>query len=259
MEPVPDMNPPGVLLEVCAGSVASGIAAQRGGAERIELCANLSEGGTTPSPGTIRVARRSLEIQIYPIIRPRGGDFLYGEKEFEVMKEDILHCRQAGCEGIATGVLLADGSVDLERLAVLVETAWPMGVTFHRAFDLVADPFRALEGIIASGCERILTSGQAPTAPEGAGMIASLIRAAAGRIIIMPGAGIREENMADLVRATGAREFHSSARTRRSGGMAYRKPGLSMGSSDNEKELQETDEGQVSGILRVAREAAKTR
>jgi len=258
MEAPSDLKTTHLLLEVCAGSVESGIAAQKGGARRIELCDNLGEGGTTPSLGTILVARKLLEIQIYPIIRPRGGDFLYDDAEFEVMKEDIRFCLQAGCEGIATGILLADGTVDQKRLSVLVEAAWPMGVTFHRAFDRVADPFRAMEEIIACGCERILTSGLAPTAPEGAGMIASLVRAAAGRISIMPGAGIREDNIASLVRNTGAWEFHTSARTTRPGGMTFRNPSVTRGAAGNEYDLPETDEGLVSRILRIALEAMKT-
>lgn len=202
-----------MILEICANSLPSALAAQAGGADRIELCDNMAEGGTTPSYATILKSREMLTIQVYPIIRPRGGDFLYNDDEFGLMWKDIELCKQVGCDGVVIGLLNMDGSIDKKRTQSLVELAWPLGVTFHRAFDRCADPFQGMEDIIACGCERILTSGQATTASEGAAMIAQLIDKAGGRISIMPGSGVRENNIAALVRKTKAVEYHSTAKT----------------------------------------------
>jgi copper homeostasis protein len=186
--------------------------AQQAGADRIELCASPAEGGVTPSPGTVRMAREQLRIDLYPIIRPRGGDFLYSDEEFRVMLRDIEYCKQVGCDGVVFGMLNADGTVDQGRCARLVEAAYPLGVTFHRAFDWAANPFESLETIIQLGCERILTSGQRPTAEEGVELIDQLVRQADDRIGIMPGSGVRSGNIVSLVEKTGASEFHTSAR-----------------------------------------------
>lgn len=218
-----------ITLEICAASVASCIAAATGGAQRIELCDNLLEGGTTPSYGTIVSAREKVNIDLYPIIRPRGGDFLYSEEEFEVMKKDVLLCRQLGCNGVVIGILTATGRVDKERCKTLVELAWPMGVTFHRAFDMTDDPFRALEDIIEIGCERILTSGQRNTAVEGAALLRVLVQKADGRIAIMAGSGVRSHNIAELVKATGAVEYHTTAKAFEESGMTFRNAAVSMG------------------------------
>lgn len=208
-------NNRGYELEVIAFDAASCRIAQAAGADRIELCANPMEGGTTPSHGMIRVARTLTSLQLFPIIRPRGGDFVYSAEEFEVMKQDVLYCKEIGCDGVVIGILTPDGAVDSERTSILVDLAYPLGVTFHRAIDHSVNMMDALEAIIRCGCERILTSGGKPTAPEGAEMIAQLIKAADGRIDIMPGAGIRSNNIAGLAKATGARVFHSSARIER--------------------------------------------
>lgn len=218
-----------ITLEICAASVASCIAAQEGGADRIELCDNLLEGGTTPSYATILTAREKVNIQLYPIIRPRGGDFLYDELEFGIMKKEILFCKQAGCDGVVIGLLTADGAIDKIRTTELVELAWPMGVTFHRAFDMTRDAFQAMEDIIETGCERILTSGQRNTAQEGASLIAELVTKAAGRIIIMAGSGVRANNIAELAQTTQAEEYHTTARSYIESGMQYRNPAVSMG------------------------------
>jgi copper homeostasis protein len=212
-----------VILEVCANSATSAVAAQQGGATRVELCENLAEGGTTPSYGQIILARKQLHIKLYVLIRPRRGDFLYSDLEFEVMQADIRTCIEAGCDGVVIGILKADGTVDKERCTELVRLArqWGLGVTFHRAFDMCADQFQALEDIIDMGCERILTSGGKSTAMEGATVIAHLVEKAAGRIAIMPGSGITENNVADLVHFTGVTEVHSSARVKIAGGMQY--------------------------------------
>lgn len=200
------------LLEVCTFNTASCIIAERAGAGRIELCAGASVGGTTPGHETIRAVKEKVSIPVYTMIRPRGGDFLYGAEEIAMMKQDIAACKEMNCEGIATGVQLADGSIDTELLKRIVEWAYPMRVTCHRVFDRTPDPFRALEDIIATGCERILTSGQKNTAIEATGLIASLIDKAAGRIIIMPGSGLRSSNIRQLAMETGAHELHTSAR-----------------------------------------------
>lgn len=214
------------VLEVIGFNIESCLLAQQAGAHRVELCDGPGEGGTTPSYGFIKAARKVLHIDLYPIIRPRGGDFLYSEDEFEIMKTDIMACRQLGCNGVVTGMLGADGSVDKERCSQLVEIAFPMEVTFHRAFDRTNDPFAALEDIIAIGCERILTSGQKPNAMEGADLIASLIEKADERIVIMPGSGVRSDNISELSAITKAHEFHTSARININSRMNFTQEGL---------------------------------
>jgi len=200
-------------LEVIGFTIESCLIAQAAGAHRIELCDNPSEGGTTPSYGFIKTARENLSIELYPIIRPRGGDFLYSEIEFEVMKADIQICKNLGCDGVVIGMLNSDGTVDKQRCKELVDIAQPMGVSFHRAFDRTKDPFKALEDIISIGCERILTSGQKSVATDGAALLNELVKQANGRIIIMPGSGVRSDNVEKLVKKTNATEFHTSART----------------------------------------------
>lgn len=246
-----------VILEICANSATSAIAAQEGGAARVELCENLAEGGTTPSYGQIILARKHLHIKLYVLIRPRRGDFLYTDLEFEVMQADIRTCIEAGCDGVVIGMLKADGSVDKERCTELVRLArqWGLGVTFHRAFDMCADQFQALEDIIEIGCERILTSGGKSTAMEGATVIAHLIEKAAGRIAIMPGSGITENNVADLVHFTGVTEVHSSARAKFEGGMQYKNDHILLtdGLSD-EYSIDLTSVDRVKEILKRANE-----
>ena len=199
-------------LEVIGFNIESCIIAQSAGADRIELCDNPGDGGTTPSYGFIKAARQQLNIDLYPIIRPRGGDFLYSDDEFEIIKADIMVCKQLGCDGIVIGMLNADGTVDKKRCAILAELAYPLGVTFHRALDRTADPFKALEDIIEIGCERILTSGQRPNALDGSDLIKKLTEQSNDRIIIMPGSGVRSDNVIELAKKTGATEFHTSAR-----------------------------------------------
>jgi copper homeostasis protein len=249
------MNPP-VLLEICANSVTSALAAQEGGATRVELCENLYEGGTTPSYGEILLARKLLNIKLYVLIRPRGGDFLYTDLEFEIMTADVRYCiEEAGCDGIVIGILNADGTVDKKRCAKLVNMAkqWGVGVAFHRAFDMCADLDQALEDIIEIGCERILTSGGKSTAMEGSSILAHLIEKAANRITIMPGCGISENNVADLVRFTGAAEIHASARVRLESKMRYKNDHIIMGSNyGDEFKSDVTSIERVKNILRLA-------
>ncbi len=208
-------------LEVIGFNIESCIIAQSSGADRIELCDNPGEGGTTPSYGFIQAARKKLSIELYPIIRPRGGDFFYSREEFDIMKKDVILCKDTGCDGIVIGMLNDDGTVDKESCTKLIELAYPLGVTFHRAFDRTIDPFKAMEDIIEIGCERILTSGQKPTIMEGIDLVAQLIEKADEQIIIMPGSGVRSSNIADIANRTGAREFHTSARTLMAGKMKF--------------------------------------
>ena len=199
-------------IEIATSDFATTQSAVNGGADRIELCANLAEGGTTPSYGTIKQCRESFSVSLYPIIRPRGGDFLYTDDEFEIMLHDVKLCKQLGCDGMVIGLLNKDGTIDIKRTSVLIETAYPLGVTFHRAFDRCIDPFTALEQLIDIGCERILTSGQKPSVVDGVDLVAELNKKAADRIIIMPGSGVRKENIKMLAAKTGCTEFHSSLR-----------------------------------------------
>ncbi len=199
------------LLEVCVDSAESSIAAQEGGAARGELCENLLGGGTTPSAGMIEIARQLLRIGLHVMIRPRDGDFCYSDFEFEVMKKDVLIAKQLGADGVVFGLLKPDYTVDLERTRYLFQLARPLRVTFHRAFDLAADSFCALEDIISLGIDRILTSGGAKTVLEGLPLITRLMQAAAGRVIIMPGSGITPQNVRTILAASGAAEIHAGS------------------------------------------------
>jgi copper homeostasis protein len=200
------------ILEVCAFTIQSCIIAERAGAARVELCDNPIEGGTTPSWGTIKQAREKISIPLYPIIRPRSGNYWYDEDEFEIMKRDIEACKDLGCNGISVGAGTINAEIDSDRMKRIVEWAYPMGVTCNRVFDGTPDPFRALEELIDCGCERILTSGQKGAAPDAAKVLKQLVQQAGARIIIMPGAGVKSSNIAALKAACGATEFHSSAR-----------------------------------------------
>jgi copper homeostasis protein len=212
------------LLEIATSDFETTKAAVTGGADRIELCANLSEGGTTPSYGTIFQCREAFDVLLFPIIRARGGDFLYSNDEYEIMLHDAKLCKQLGCDGIVIGLLNSDGTIDLKRTSALVDIAYPMGVTFHRAFDRCKQPFEALEQLIQIGCERILTSGQQPVAPDGIELITQLNQKADHRITIMPGSGVRKENIKMLAEATGCSEFHSSLRNKSKGHMKFVHP-----------------------------------
>lgn len=200
-------------IEIATTDFAGTEAAVKGGADRIELCTSLSEGGLTPSFGLIKKCREKFDLPIFPMIRPRSGDFLYSDEEYRIMKKDVTLCREIGCDGIVAGFLKENGSIDKKRISKIVERAYPMEVSFHRAFDRCIDPFEALEDIIAAGCQRILTSGQQLTAPVGAALINKLIQAAKNRIIIMPGSGVNIDTIKTLVEATGAEEFHASMRS----------------------------------------------
>ena len=215
------------IVEICADSLGSCIVAQNAGAHRVELCANLLEGGTTPSFAQIEMVRKLLtKTKLYVLIRPRGGDFLYNDLEFEMMKSDTHQCGKMGCDGVVVGILNSDGTIDITRTSEIVKIAkrYSMGVTFHRAFDRCADLFQGLEDVINLGCERILTSGGQLSAIDGADVIAQLIQKANNRICIMPGAGIIPENVAKLIEKTGATEVHGTFRSRYSSQMNYKNP-----------------------------------
>lgn len=239
-----------MLLEVCAFNLQSSVIAERVGAKRVELCENPADGGTTPSYGTIKQTREKISISLYPIIRPRAGNFFYDEEEFAIIKQDILLCKQLGCDGISTGVHLQNGEIDTERLKRIVEWAYPMGVTCHRVFDATPNPFKALEEIIDCGCERILTSGQKTAAPDAIDILAELVQRANGRIIIMPGAGVRSSNIEALINGTGATEFHTSARIMAPDPVTFRNPAIADATNwyiANEEELNK-----IIGILNKA-------
>jgi copper homeostasis protein len=231
-----------MMLEICADSIQSACIAQECGAHRIELCTGLMEGGMTPSPAFIRKTREAVNIKLYILIRPRGGDFCYSDAEYAIMKEDIHYCGKNGCNGVVIGMLNANGSVDKARCSELVQIAhaYGMGVTFHRAFDRCKDLFLALEEIIEIGCERILTSGGCNTAIDGAAVIKQLIEKAGNRITIMPGAGITPDNAEYLISTTGLREMHGTFRSYEHGKMLYKNENFSqqeyeIGLADAEK------------------------
>lgn len=199
-------------LEIACFSIAGALTAQAAGAHRLEFCENPEEGGTTPSYGALQLIKKKITIPVFPIIRPRGGDFYYSDEEFEIMQQDVLLCKSLGFEGVVLGLLDVNGNIDIPRTSLLVSLAYPMEVTFHRAFDRCREPLQSLEKVIECGCQRILTSGQFPSAPDGAGLIQQLIVKADDRIIIMPGSGVRSINIQQLAKETGAIEFHASAR-----------------------------------------------
>lgn len=223
--------PQNISLEICIDSVASALVAQEAGAQRVELCDNLLEGGTTPSAGMIALCREHISIGLHVLIRPRRGDFLYSDLEMAVMKHDIEMAKKLGADGVVLGVLQADGSIDEVRTAELVQLARPMSVTFHRAFDLTPDPFAALDTLIRIGVDRLLTSGQQASALAGADLIKVLVQRAGDHLIIVPGAGITEGNAAELIEKTGVKELHASLRIQVESQMQYRREDVPMGGS----------------------------
>jgi copper homeostasis protein len=240
-----------MIIEICVDSAAGAFAAQRGGANRVELCDNLLEGGTTPSAGSIKVARRGLKIGLQVIIRPRPGDFLYDENEMEVMREDIRVAKDLGADGVVIGCLTAEGEIDKARTKELLSLARPMNVTFHRAFDMCRDPQKGLEDLIALGVDRVLTSGQEASCLEGLELIAALQKQAAGRIIVMPGGGITPRNLQRIVKGTGVNEVHLSARSSVESGMTYRNSRVFMGGTLRPPEFgwKMTDEKIVANVV----------
>lgn len=254
-------------LEVCCGSLLSVQRAAEGGAYRVELCSGLSEGGITPSIGLLQAALQVEGLRRHVLIRPRPGDFLYTPDEVEVMVDDIIAARRAGADGVVVGALTADGDIDEEACQRFVEAAKgecvdfaegdlddgyflpPVSLTFHRAFDVCRQPAEALERIIAMGFDRVLTSGQAATAEEGVECLRSLVRQAAGRIVVMPGCGVNERNAAAILDATGAQEIHASLRDVEPSRMRYRHEGVAMGKPGSDEYA--TLETSVAKVLTV--------
>jgi copper homeostasis protein len=219
-----------LLIEVCVDSVEGALAAEQGGADRVELCADLLEGGLTPSAGAIELARSRLAIGLHILIRPRGGDFLYTDLEWDVMRKDVETAKRLGAEGVVSGFLDAQGNVDLERTRRILELARPASVTFHRAFDMARDPLDALEKLIALGVDRVLTSGQENSALAGIDLLAKLVGAAGDRIIVMPAAGgLDDRHVAKVVETTGAREIHVTALRTIESAMSFRNSRCFMG------------------------------
>ena len=216
-------------LEICVDSVESAIEAQSAGADRVEFCDNLIEGGTTPSYGSVVSARNNLNIGLHVIIRPRGGDFLYSDLEYDIMRRDIEICGESGVDGIVTGILLPGGNIDVDRTAKLFEFAYPMSTTFHRAFDMCNDPVQGLEDVISAGAARLLTSGMKNKAQDGIELIRQLVIQSGDRLLIMPGGGIDETNAALILTATKAREIHLTGRRIIESEMIFRRQGINMG------------------------------
>ena len=236
------------LFEVCANSVESCIAAQAGGANRVELCAGIPEGGTTPSYGDIVIAREVLQnTRLHVIIRPRSGDFLYSPIEQRIMLKDIDNARRLGADGIVLGCLTADGEVDIPLMEQFMEAAQDISVTFHRAFDVCRNPQKALEDIISLGCDRILTSGQQPTAELGIPLLEELQKQATGRITLLAGCGVNENNIARIAAETGINEFHFSARESIQSEMIFKNEAVSMGGTVHINEYERN----VTSIRRV--------
>ena len=240
-------------VEICVDSPESAILAQSAGADRVELCDNLIEGGTTPGYGTIVTARKNIDIGLNVIIRPRGGDFLYSDLDYDIMRRDIDFCGECGANGIVIGILHADGTVDVERTAMLIEMAHPMEVTFHRAFDMIRDPFSGLEDVIATGANRILTSGHKNQVTDGTELIKQLVGKAHNRIIIMPGGGINISNIEMVARSTGASEFHFTGRKTIESSMTFRKEGIYMGGHPDVPEFSRkiADPDIIKGVIEI--------
>ncbi len=244
-----------VLFEVCVEGVDGVLAAAEAGAKRVELCASLFTGGLSPSPGTVAEAVKIPDVDIMCMVRPREGDFCYTDAEFATMLSDIEAYKAAGVSGVVFGVLMPDGTIDKLRTAALVARARPMLVTFHRAFDVTVDSYAALEDLISLGIDRVLTSGQAATAPLGAEVIAKLVEQAAGRIIILPGCGIEPGNVVELIRATGVTEVHATAFAKTDSPMRHRNPEVYMGAPGLEEfERLVTGVGEVRQLMMVVRE-----
>lgn len=242
------------IIEICLENAQSVLASQNGGADRVELCSDLFEGGLTPTLGTFRQARRIADrIKINVMIRPRGGDFCYSDTEFNVMKEDLHIFKEEGADGIVFGILTSDGYIDEERTSELVECAGSLPVTFHRAFDMTCDGKASLETLISLGVKRVLTSGMEPTVPEGAFFLKDLVQQANDRIIVMPGCGLNERNFKKMNEIIGAREYHLALPYEYSSSMKYHPEHIYMGGMLRQSEftLSAISQERVSEICRI--------
>jgi copper homeostasis protein len=240
-------------IEVCVESVDGALAAQTAGAHRVELCTSLLEGGLTPSYGLIAATRSALQIGLHVMIRPRGGDFLYSEAEYAVMQQDLVMAKELGADGVVFGMLQRNGTLDSARLQPLIALARPMTVTFHRAFDVAADPFAALAELMRLQADILLTSGQQPTASEGSALLRELAQVAGSRIRIMAGGGINEENILGIRKITAVREFHVSARSQVDSRMLFKNQRIAMSTSAHTSEYTRlaTDAGRIRAIQRL--------
>jgi copper homeostasis protein len=225
-------------IEIVVYNIESALRAQEGGADRIELCDNPGEGGTTPSYGMIEAVRQNVNLDVFVMIRPRGGDFHYSNYEFHCMKRDIFQCQKISVDGVVFGILNPNGTIDKKRCKELIDKVRPLKVTCHRAFDMTRDPFEALEDCIEVGFDRILTAGQQAQASKGADLIGELIKKANGRIAIMPGSGVNENTVQDIVRKSGAREIHFSATAFRDSAMIFKNPQIAGMGSDEGAEFK---------------------
>lgn len=245
------------LIEVCVEGIDGLLAAQEAGADRVELCASLLEGGITPSLGTVRTALGLATVPFHVIVRPRGGDFLYSDAEFRSMLADVAALREIGVAGVVVGCLTADGAIDEARMAALVAAAGPLAVTCHRAFDMTRDPVEALEALIRCKVGRVLTSGQRDTAVEGKALLAALVKQAAGRIIILGCGALAPDNIGEIRRATGLTEMHFAALKDVPSGMDYRNPKVGMGGTDLDREYRNTvtDRDLVAATIAAARQS----
>lgn len=247
-----------MICEVVVYNIESALKAQEGGADRIELCDNHAEGGTTPSPGTVEVVRQNVSMDVYVMIRPRGGDFCYSRYEFHAMKRDIFQFQKLGVDGFVFGILNPDGTLDKARCKELIDKARPLKCTCHRAFDMTRDPFEALDDCIEVGFERILTAGQRPKAGEGVDLIRQLVESAGERIRIMPGSGVNEQTVSKIVAKTRVKEIHFSATSERPSPMAFRNETIAaMGEQGNsEFQLRTVDPERVRKMRVIAETAS---
>ncbi len=243
-----------MTLEIVVYNIESALKAQEGSADRIELCDNPGEGGTTPSYGTIENVRQNVNLDVFVMIRPRGGDFHYSNYEFHSMKRDIDQCQKLSVDGVVFGILNEDGTIDKKRCTELIKRARPLKVTCHRAFDMTRDPFEALEDCIEVGFARILTAGQQPQAVKGVDLIAALIKKASGRIAIMPGSGVNENTVEEIVSKTKATEIHFSATAFRESAMTYKNPNIAgMGDEEgSEFMLRSVDPKRIKKMRQLA-------
>lgn len=243
------------LIEVCVEGIDGLVAAQRAGADRVELCASLLEGGITPSLGTVRRALALAAVPFHVMVRPRGGDFLYSEEEYASMLDDVEALRDLGVAGVVFGCLTADGAIDRKRMTELTRRAGPLAVTCHRAFDMTRDPVEALEALIGCGVGRVLTSGQRNTGTEGAALLADLVRQAGDRIVILGCGALDETNIAAVRDRTGLKEMHFAALMDVPSGMAFRNPHVGMGGTEHDREywLTLTDPARVAAIIAAAK------
>jgi copper homeostasis protein len=253
------MHRDSVLLEICVDSVESAKAAQRGGAHQVELCADLLEGGITPSAGMMQEVRSRITIALQVMIRPRAGDFCYTADEFEVMKRDIRAAKDLGADGLTLGLLLPDGTVDVERTAALVELAKPLPVTFHRAFDMTANLLASLENLIRCGIRRVLTSGGVPSAEQGASRLHEIVGRAAGRIAVMVCGGVRHHNVAHILKATGTREIHANLQSPVESPMIFRNDKLGLnGAPGRDSQRFVVNEEEVRSLFEAAQSVKQT-